>query len=82
VALTKVRVAVAQITLSRNIRELGLVKGPQGYQEPQEASLARQAEIGMLKWTLEEFVRDVKAIHHIVIIKTAQAPPSRWSTCF
>ena len=33
-ALDRVGIEVTQVTLSRDIRELGLVKGPQGYREP------------------------------------------------
>ncbi len=70
-ALQKVDIDVTQVTLSRDIRELGLVKAPQGYQKPQEAAPAEEAEVGTLKWLLEEFVRDVKTAQHLVIIKTA-----------
>ena len=34
-ALQSIGIAVTQVTLSRDIRELGLVKGPQGYREPE-----------------------------------------------
>ena len=70
-ALKRVGIDVTQVTLSRDIRELGLLKAPQGYREGQETASAGQAEVGTLKWMLEEFVRDVKTAHNMVIIKTA-----------
>lgn len=71
-ALKKLGISVTQVTLSRDIRELGLVKGPQGYQEPQQpAGGAAPLEIGTLKWVLKEFVRDVTLAQNFVIIKTA-----------
>ncbi len=68
-ALNKIGIDVTQVTLSRDIRDLGLVKGPQGYRES-HAELA-PAEVGTFQWTLEEFVRDVKTAHNMVVIKTA-----------
>ena len=69
-ALRKVGIDVTQVTLSRDIRELGLVKAPQGYREGQGEASGPQAEVGTLQWMLEEFVRDVKTAHNMVIIKT------------
>ena len=69
-ALQAIGIAVTQVTLSRDIRELGLVKGPQGYREP-DRSAASDNEASTLKRTLEEFVRDVKTAQNLVIIRTA-----------
>jgi transcriptional regulator of arginine metabolism len=69
--LKKVGIEVTQVTLSRDIRELGLVKTPQGYRVQQEAAAAGEAEQETLKWMLGEFVRDVKTALHMVILKTA-----------
>ena len=69
-ALHRVGIEVTQVTLSRDIRELGLVKGPQGYREPERVA-AQPEEVSNLKRALEEFVRDVKTAQNIVIIKTA-----------
>lgn len=71
VGLKKVGIDVTQVTLSRDIHDLGLVKAAQGYVEPQRRDRAGQPEVGTLKWLLQEFVRDVKTAHHLVIIKTA-----------
>ena len=69
-ALQAIGIAVTQVTLSRDIRELGLVKGPQGYREP-DRSAASDNEASTLKRTLEEFVRDVKTAQNLDIIRTA-----------
>jgi transcriptional regulator of arginine metabolism len=69
-ALERLGIEVTQVTLSRDLRELGLVKGPQGYREPDRAALSTE-EPDSLKRTLEEFVRDVKTAQNLVIIRTA-----------
>jgi len=70
-ALGRIGVEVTQVTLSRDIRELGLVKGPGGYHEPERVVKAVEPEAGVLNWVLKEFVRDVTTAQNIVIIKTA-----------
>jgi transcriptional regulator of arginine metabolism len=70
-SLKKLGTDVTQVTLSRDIHELGLVKTAHGYAESQAQDTAAQAEEDGLKWTLEEFVRDVKVACNLVIIKTA-----------
>jgi len=69
-ALERLGIEVTQVTLSRDLRELGLVKGPQGYREPDRAALSTE-EPDSVKRTLEEFVRDVKTAQNLVIIRTA-----------
>jgi transcriptional regulator of arginine metabolism len=69
-ALQAIGIAVTQVTLSRDLRELGLVKGQQGYREPYRAT-APDNEANTLKRTLEEFVRDVRTAQNLVIIRTA-----------
>ena len=70
-ALHKIGIEVTQVTLSRDIHELRLVKGPQGYQEPDRTAATAEEEPGALRWVVGEFVRDVKVAQNIVIIKTA-----------
>jgi transcriptional regulator of arginine metabolism len=69
-ALKKLGIDVTQVTLSRDVRELGLVKGSQGYSEP-SSETAVATEVGTFQWTLEEFVRDVKTAQNLVVITTA-----------
>ena len=69
-ALHRIGLDVTQVTLSRDIRELGLIKGPRGYRETERA--APQPEVpGNLKRALEEFARDIRTAQNLVIIKTA-----------
>ena len=69
-ALKKLGMDVTQVTLSRDMRELGLVKTPQGYQEAQQAAAAGERQAGALARVIEELVRDVQAAQNIVIIRT------------
>ena len=69
-ALKKLGIDVTQVTLSRDMREIGLVKTPQGYREAQEAAVAGEGNTGALKRAVEEFVRDVQTAQNIVIIRT------------
>ena len=69
-ALHRVGIEVTQVTLSRDVRELGLVKGPQGYREPERAAPPTE-EPSALKRALEDFVRDIRTAQNLVIIKTA-----------
>ena len=71
-ALGKSGIKVTQVTLSRDIRQLGLVKGPNGYQEPGEAGSLDGESGASLKRALEEYVREVKAADNLVIIKTVR----------
>lgn len=65
-ALKETGVETTQVTLSRDVRELGLVKTPEGYREleaespnPQFAGLAA------------EFLRDVRLAQNQIVLKTA-----------
>lgn len=69
-ALAKLGIRVTQVTLSRDIREMGLVKGPQGYREP-DRIMAESEETGNLQRTVEDFVLDVRTAQNLLIIKTA-----------
>ena len=69
-ALKKIGIDVTQVTLSRDMHELGLVKGPQGYQEPQQVNADERTDENSLQWVFHEFVRDVTVAQNIVILKT------------
>ena len=69
-ALQRIGIAVTQVTLSRDIRELGLVKGPRGYREPDPAA-GQPVGTGSLKRALEEFVRDIMTAQNLLVLKTA-----------
>jgi transcriptional regulator of arginine metabolism len=65
-ALRRTGIRATQVTLSRDIRELGLVKTPQGYRQlapsPAGPSLAQLAA---------EFLRDVRTAKNLVVLKTS-----------
>jgi transcriptional regulator of arginine metabolism len=70
-ALAKLGIEVTQVTLSRDIHQLGLVKGPDGYQEPGGTASASPEEIATtLKRILQEYAREVKTAQNLVIIRT------------
>ena len=60
-------VEISQVTLSRDLRELGVVKSPQGYREPGAAP--RLPEELLLR-TLREFVVAVDTAQNLVVVKT------------
>jgi transcriptional regulator of arginine metabolism len=59
-------IEATQVTLSRDIRELGLVKTPDGYRE-----LAPEAQGTQLAALAAEFLRDVRIAQNQVVLKTS-----------
>jgi transcriptional regulator of arginine metabolism len=55
-----------QVTLSRDVRELGLVKTPDGYRE-----LAPEAQSTQFAALASEFLRDVRIAQNQVVLKTS-----------
>jgi transcriptional regulator of arginine metabolism len=66
-ALRELDVEATQVTLSRDIRELGLVKTPQGYVLPASVNPPGPD----LETVIQEFLRDVRVAQHTLILKTA-----------
>jgi transcriptional regulator of arginine metabolism len=66
-ALRKLGIEATQVTLSRDIRELGLVKSPHGYVLPAAAPPSGPD----LETVAREFLQDVRAAQHTLILKTA-----------
>lgn len=64
--LKRLGVPATQVTLSRDIRELGLVKTPQGYRQ-----IVREPSGPSLVQLASEFVQDVRAAQNLVVLKTA-----------
>jgi len=58
-------VPATQVTLSRDIRELGLVKTPDGYRQVAVRSGPSLAE------AIAEFVQDVRQAQNLIVLKTA-----------
>jgi transcriptional regulator of arginine metabolism len=60
-------VAATQVTLSRDLRELRLVKTQEGYQQ-----LAEEEEKGpQLAMLAAEFLQDVRCAQNLVVLRTA-----------
>jgi len=64
-------VRVTQATLSRDLKELGLVKTPQGYtRAPAAPSDGNSMPPPPLSHLLREFVRDVRLALNLIVLKT------------
>ena len=61
---------VTQATLSRDIRDLGLVKTGAGYRAPELASSADGLHLRSLAHLLREFVVDVREAQNLLLLKT------------
>ena len=62
---------VTQATLSRDIKELGLVKTGEGYATPSELGGESVATTPPLSHLLREFVTDVKEAQNLLVIRTS-----------
>jgi len=74
-ALASAGIATSQVTLSRDIRELGLVKTPEGYREPQTLAGAGPGT-HQARRVLQEFAREVEIAQNLVVVKTAPGSAS------
>ena len=63
-------IQASQVTLSRDIRELGIVKTPEGYQERNSIPPSEPPREN-LRRVLQEFLRDVEVAQNLVVLKTA-----------
>ena len=72
-ALVRKGCKVTQATLSRDIRELGLVKGSDGYQFPSGDAMLAVIEqvLPSADRLMREFALSVNAAQNLVVIKTA-----------
>ena len=64
-ALKEGGIETTQVTLSRDIRELGLVKTPEGYRQ-----IAREAG-PELATVASEFLQDVRTAQNLIVLKTS-----------
>jgi len=62
---------VTQATLSRDIKELGLVKSAGGYTVPAQAASADAVHLPSLVHLLQEFVVDVREAQNLLVLKTS-----------
>jgi len=70
-ALSERSIAATQVTLSRDIRDLGLVKTPDGYRQ-----LAGDAAGPSLEDTVAEFLLDIRIAQNLVVLRTSPANAS------
>jgi len=79
-ALRTVGIRATQVTLSRDLRDLGLVKTAEGYAQPAEAAPAGR-DVGTV---LREFLLDVRVAQNLLVLITppahASSVPKRWIT--
>lgn len=76
--LARASIDSTQATLSRDLRELGVLKGPDGYELPRGgATEAREQTSNELRKALHAFGRTVKRAGNLVVIRTGpgQAAP-------
>jgi transcriptional regulator of arginine metabolism len=57
--------AATQVTLSRDIRELGLVKTPEGYRQITAAPAAPDIDV-----VISEFLREVRQAQNLLVLRT------------
>ncbi len=69
-ALAKRGFKVGQATLSRDIRELGLIKTAQGYTVPGR-EVAGESALPPVNRLVREFVLDVRPAQNLLVVKTA-----------
>jgi len=67
--LHAVGIEATQVTLSRDVRELRLVKTPEGYRQIESKS-GRESD-SQFELLAGEFLQDVKSAQNLVVLKTA-----------
>ncbi len=70
-ALRRAGVAATQVTLSRDLKELGLVKTPAGYAGLEEAAPAPAPPPEGPDHVVGEFARDLRPAQNLLVVKTA-----------
>jgi transcriptional regulator of arginine metabolism len=68
-ALSKMGISVGQATLSRDIKQLGLVKGGQGYVAAPQTKAAED-DLPSIVHLVRQFVVDVREAQNLLVIKT------------
>jgi len=62
-------IQATQVTLSRDIRDLGLLKTPQGYQRVSEAATAAGGP-GLVT-AVSEFLQDARVAQNLIVLRTS-----------
>jgi len=68
-ALQALRIHSTQVTLSRDLRQLGIVKTPEGYRE-RKAVQPVPASDQAARDAVQEFLRDVRPAQNLLVLKT------------
>jgi transcriptional regulator of arginine metabolism len=63
-------IRVTQVTLSRDLHELNIVKTPQGYRLPGSEVPPRQALDQQLRRAAADFLREVRQAQNLLVLKT------------
>jgi len=71
-ALRSLGVRVTQVTLSRDIKEMGIVKGPRGYQAPVSIAESATEDASPFRRAISEYVKDVLIAQNIVVLRTVR----------
>src|SRR3954463_2773585 len=73
--LLKSGFAATQATISRDIKELGLVKrsGDGAYQRPGADALNPESAVTALERAVAEFLRNVERVQQLVVVRTGRA---------
>jgi transcriptional regulator of arginine metabolism len=72
-ALQAIGVHATQVTLSRDIREMGLVKTAEGYAQPAESAVPAGPDLATV---LREFLLDVRVAQNLLVLITPPAHAS------
>ncbi len=67
--LAALDIETTQATLSRDIRELGIIKTPEGYRQHAEVTASRSHHED-LRRVFQEFLRDIELAQNLVVLKT------------
>jgi transcriptional regulator of arginine metabolism len=68
-ALEALGIRATQVTLSRDIRELGIVKTPEGYREIEALEETGSAQAGIRR-AVAEYLRDIRLAQNLLVLKT------------
>lgn len=69
IELAATGIQTSQVTLSRDLRELGIIKTPEGYRERKLLPPSERSREN-LRRVLKEFLHDVSVAQNLVIVKT------------
>lgn len=69
-ALQALGIPATQVTLSRDIRELGIVKTGDGYREIDALEESPKTDEDDARRAVEEFLRDIRLAQNLLVLKT------------